>query len=1173
MAIKKVAMRKAVFFTIDSLLASGVIILMILLISEFYSNKEPSINVNYASQDLIRVFSTMRVEEVQNDYVKSLVAAGEITNINNTILEQIGDFWAQDKIDLAKNFTQNLTEEIFPAPFGFSVLVNEEAVYSRNLPIKKSLVSSKKIISGIAKAKPTEGFTARALLSGIKSKKTSAYVYFGGYEGDGNLTKKLILPNDVVSFNSSYFEADIGGNFNLYINGFYSGYYEKDSAGGGELLADKWNLSGNNLSFFKSGENTITINFTKNNSYIAGGFLRVTYVTSSYNGTQTPGHEKVLLPGIDGIINLYSSVYFPSFLGNMSAYIHFLSNSPLYMTIGNSTIFETEGSSSEQSISLNSSAILSLLKNSSLSFDFLSGKTVPYRLGLVSGNLEVGGADAVLITDRTIDSMSKCDVLADCTESNLCDSNPVNGCHKRRIDVAADSDRRFINTTLATPGSNNQVALAGFGTQTNPACDIHEFTADKNSLVNRTYYYRVSSASCGYTCLSCGIYSATQLLAENGVLYGFERTTLEDNTIYSLNNNFNNITFYLNASVNPNKLLKARLSTFSYGAQTAQGNHDCVYFNNHYVGRLCDLRNWNYDYNTCSYAIKPEWFNLNDISKNNVTITAGTTNACFASSILTHDSYQLAGLSFVAWEADSAPNVLYNSTYDTAQFANGIELNRTNVTIEININISDAVYLSEGKTKIKSALLEFDAANGTPNFYNCVYVNGNYIGRIDYQEWNRTSNNFWQKVLFDVPAVFLRNGTNKINLTSGTDTQCYGMTLNNHVAWRFRNLSLTTYWTDSIPNYNRHKSLLVMSDGFATTMIENTLASPYADAQQEAIDKACEAHNLYNISIYAILMGSGVAGNAAEKAAIETVNRTACCDNCSHFYIGSNLSEILKAYTAIAQNISGIVFEEGSQTALPGAAFGRTHLFPDSYFEFNYTYDPVIYFNKIPMSFETERFGNSISSGALSIFPNTTFGGGKVTSYSGSKWTDTMLVNKSVYFNLSDYGNYSDDALLTKTYRHLGDPFIVDIPQHAITERYYNITVSTGINSTNPTNGSQDNRIIYSLLLKAASDYSSVVAKSDGCSWTVIFQDGTSSTIKVPADYSGSDACDFLSKVYDQNDALDNSVYELFMYLDFDKDGKLDISIDQSDLSFNTLTLSKVPSLWGPAIVEIRVWN
>ena len=110
-------------------------------------------------------------------------------------------------------------------------------------------------------------------------------------------------------------------------------------------------------------------------------------------------------------------------------------------------------------------------------------------------------------------------------------------------------------------------------------------------------------------------------------------------------------------------------------------------------------------------------------------------------------------------------------------------------------------------------------------------------------------------------------------------------------------------------------------------------------------------------------------------------------------------------------------------------------------------------------------------------------------------------------------------------------------------------------------------------MLNGFADYSSVVARSDGCSWTVSFEDGTETTIRIPSNYNGADTCSFTDGIYDTDDALDNSVYQLFSNLDFDNNGRLNVNIDENNLNVNALIISKVPSLWGPAIVEIRVWE
>ena len=55
-------------------------------------------------------------------------------------------------------------------------------------------------------------------------------------------------------------------------------------------------------------------------------------------------------------------------------------------------------------------------------------------------------------------------------------------------------------------------------------------------------------------------------------------------------------------------------------------------------------------------------------------------------------------------------------------------------------------------------------------------------------------------------------------------------------------------------------------------------------------------------------------------------------------------------------------------------------------------------------------------------------------------------------------------------------------------------------------------------------------------------------------------------------DAYDDAAYRLFTKLDFDGDGKLEVKFDENNLAVDSLTVSDIPSLWGPAIIEVRVW-
>ena len=1129
----RIEMKNAQFFTIDSLLAAGIVITAILLISNFYSVEQQKTNINYASQDLVRVFSAITIADSSNAYVKSLIISGQITNLNNTLIEQIGEFWAEGNVNLAKNFTKNLTEDIIPSNYGFSVLVNGEEIYSRNLPIKSALVSSRKLISGIAKAKPTQGYTARVLLNGIKSKKTSAYVYFGGYEGDGNLTKTLILPSDIVSINSSYLELDVGNNFTLYINGIFSGSYYSNISGNGNLLADKWNISNAYLSNFVPGTNTINIYFpATGKNYVAGGFLRVTYVTSSFNDTQTPGYEKILLPGIDGFINLYSSIYFPSKPGYMNVSLHFNSPYPIYLTFGNQTVYKSDGSIDDQSILLNNSNL-----SATVDYSLLGQKNLPLRLGLRIANITSFGtkADSVLITDRT-GSMNACDVLTNCT-AGLCDSNPSGGCHDQRDNVAKKTDKTFIDTILSTKGNN--VGLVGFGTDNNPVCDFHEITNDSQSLKYQVSNY--STQYCGWTCTSCGIVSATGLLTEKQALYSINETFKYNITKFTVGGGGGNpsrISEMFNLSINSSQFVKSRLMLFGDNIATDQDYKQCVYFNGKFVGRACQSRNPTSDWQTCSYPLKPEWFVA---GRQNVTISGGSTAACFANSGTVSWDFQDVQLSL--WQSSAPINSSSDFYPRNATLGDSPYNNSANFSLNINVDKSQTI----------GANLELEAKDVDPDYYDCVYINNNYLGSIDYQKWNGT--NVWQKAYFDVPVIWINNGSNSVNITSGTTSGCT-RTSGTNDQWTFRKVNLSIRVSNLTPNYNRFMSMLVMSDGDANTKIGDCGGCDSAGAINETITKACEAKQKYGIGIFTVAFGN------AGAVAIDALNKTACCDDCSHFYTSNNASQLLDIYTKIAQSIISINFA-GQTINVTGTNILPSKLFPDSFIDFNYSYDNAIYQNKVPILFETNRFGNNLTTGYLYEQPNTTVSEAKVTSYSGEKWTDNLVVNGNNVFRLGDYDS---------NYQNLGDPFIVYIPKNNIIQGNNSISISTGLTPVNATGGSSDDKSIYILQLNGFSDYSNVVAKSEGCTWTINFEDGTSKIIKVPKSYSGTNTCDYANAIYDANDAVDNSVYSLFRNLDLDKNGKLDVNIDESNLDFNTLSISKVPSLWGPAIIEIRVW-
>jgi len=148
-------MKKGLFFTIDSILAAGIVFATIIFASSFYAEEQPIFHVSYMSKDLIDTLSAANVQDISNGYIDSLISDGTITNLDNTVLDQIVEFWANNNMERANKTASNVTAPLVPDTYGFSILIDDETIYSRDKPIAKSLASSKKIISGVAKGQQT----------------------------------------------------------------------------------------------------------------------------------------------------------------------------------------------------------------------------------------------------------------------------------------------------------------------------------------------------------------------------------------------------------------------------------------------------------------------------------------------------------------------------------------------------------------------------------------------------------------------------------------------------------------------------------------------------------------------------------------------------------------------------------------------------------------------------------------------------------------------------------------------------------------------------------------------------------------------------------------------------------------------------------------------------------
>ncbi len=492
--------RKGIYFSIDAILFAGIIAVVLGVTYSLYISPPQNTAATYYASDISRVFSSLTVSESTDPSIVQLIAQGEITHLNNTILDQIGEFWAAGKDNLARNLLANLTSGLLPPHYGIGVWVDNEEIFLRNSSAlsMRTLVSSQNVISGFSKNKPTRGYTAKVYYSGATNRVIESYGYFGGYVGDGTITQYLWLPDSFTAVAKASMEFVVSSGFTLYINDIASGTYQNQMSS--ELRADSYNISQAYFANFRQGRNSIRFEFLNSSQFIGGGFILVTvnssdisYLPDAYDGTTI--NRTILLSGIDGVVNSYSSFSVPGTLTSITLDLNYSTNYPLFVTLGNVTVYDSDVTG-DVIISISNATLLSYFKNDT---GRLSNKTIPLRIGHFSTDIigDLGAhTDTFILTDVST-SMDTADVSDAPGES--------------RLDVAKSVEKNFVDFVLNS-SLENRIGLVSYHSSVEPG-QSQDLTNNNITLKNKIDGYKTKS---GNTCFSCAIKFARDKLEDDG---------------------------------------------------------------------------------------------------------------------------------------------------------------------------------------------------------------------------------------------------------------------------------------------------------------------------------------------------------------------------------------------------------------------------------------------------------------------------------------------------------------------------------------------------------------------------------------------------------------------------------------------------------------------------------
>ncbi len=979
------------------------------------------------------------------------------------ILDEIGAAWASADGDnssanwtYAANLSKFYLEQLVPPNVGYRFYIENDVLaenISRSEESKSiAKTNSIRLLVGYGLGLPTRGDVSRAFLTNIKSKTNSVYAFFGGFVGEGNLTKKITLPDDIDSIIQAYLELNAGSEFELFVNDNSTGVYTPSSNG---MSANIKSHIANPENQFTSGDNVLEFKFTGSDlstQYIGGGFVKVTYNTSSMETVQDTGTGSYFFPGIYGLVNYYSSFYVPGQLSNLSVYLHLKSNYTTYLTVGDTVVFNHTLNGGEFSASLYDENL------SSLSYSELSQTTTPIRLGSqnLSIGFEGGNADVVLTTDLSFSMWQ-------------------DRCMEGSWHMIYDRDNPAMNDTAIAA----QVCTSECVRNDGLLCHYNDCSGGYPECCNCVYGCWRSfgcgqnpGSVCTLPCYTCQWYGGEgNHTAGNpfGGSYCYDCTNLGCTYCFELD------------EVNEWCALSCGENVYAYwgvNGTAADPTEPAP------PGQCSLFRCASLDRSSC-------WFD--------------THHACDPAYVHQHTIYDLGGLPMIEH--------LYCPKQCFACDLTGVGLAK-----QVDDEFTERI----------------------------LNISGNMIGLVSYGDDS-----------YSTHALSNDSGSlsSEINSYFAGGETCICCAINDAVT-----LFQAT-------NASRLKFIVAMTDGEANVRCGNAESDLDGDSQitakDDAIQSACTAHQDYNITVHAVGFGS--------DAGLDTLQRIATCGNGS-YYVSDNPEELEDIYDEIASQIIEAVYQA---QAINISMTYESILYPDSYIKFDYTPVNTTGYCEITLSMNTERFNDTVDCSGILYTPSGTYVvDAKVTSFSSEYWTDYVGVDSGSGF---EDAYTLRDSHFGSNYQILGDPFIVNIPADMLPSSINNtVLVETGLNISNHTGCSADDCVIYKIKLSRLVGYGDVFSKSEGCNWTIDFEDGSTMHAPIPTSYNGTELCYYTSinstGVYPPEDSYSDSVVRLLKQLDVDSDGRVDVVFDQSMIEFEFGRTGGVQSLWGPIKAKLILW-
>jgi len=144
--------KRGYFFTLDAFIAVGIITAGLFLIFVSSSHRPFQEQAVFFADDLMNGLARQTLRDTNEPYIQQLRRDGNISNLDITLFEQLGDFYVRRSFDQAAKLAEAVTKDRVPPQYGYAIRINGTELYAAGVLLNTTplLVRSKTIISGIS---------------------------------------------------------------------------------------------------------------------------------------------------------------------------------------------------------------------------------------------------------------------------------------------------------------------------------------------------------------------------------------------------------------------------------------------------------------------------------------------------------------------------------------------------------------------------------------------------------------------------------------------------------------------------------------------------------------------------------------------------------------------------------------------------------------------------------------------------------------------------------------------------------------------------------------------------------------------------------------------------------------------------------------------------------------